>query len=259
MMETPRSRTTAIAAGCAIALSALLGACSSAVSAGSPIAKSPTIGTTSTIATSTSTGTSTTSTSATGTNTGSTATSTSGSAASSPSATRAPVSTPTAASPPNSAPAPITAEFLRQSSLPDWPVYQWTAPQLWELNVEHPLPTVCDNPLGTQLTHGVWEGVYHSANSQTMATEDIYTFDSASDAAKQLTLSTPKCDRVTVQTATSFAWQAPEAQGNVTHTLFVLQGAKIAALTLRMSSDHDYNPALDASLLEAMAHRLSGS
>ncbi|WP_194893955.1 hypothetical protein [Catenulispora pinisilvae] len=255
MMETPRSRTTAIAAGCAIALSALLGACASAASAGSPTAKSPTVGTTSTIATSAST----TSTSATGPNTGSTATSASGSAASSPSATRAPVSTPTAASPPNSAPAPITAEFLRQSSLPDWPVYQWTAPQLWELNVEHPLPTVCDNALGTQLTHGVWEGVYHSANSQTMATEDIYAFDSASNAAKQMTLSTPKCDRVTVQTATSFAWLAPEAQGSVTHTLFVLQGTKIAALTLRMSSDHDYNPALDASLLAAMAQRLSGS
>lgn len=225
---------SALAVGCALAAGALLGGCASSTSssATSPGGLSSTFHGTAPIP-STTAGT----TGSTGTTTGTTSTS--------PAASAGLSTTPTPAG---------SAEFLRQSELPDYPAYGWKQPELNEVNVEHPLPGVCGTSLGPQVTHGVREADFGARDPDVTAVEDVYTYASGSDARARLTASTPKCGGVTATTADGFAWRGAGHPG-LNHVLFVVKGDKLATLVITPGS-RDYDASADARLLSEMAQHL---
>ena len=161
MSENARIRRTAVITGCAIALGSLMSACGSTTSStAAPANTATTLHGTAPIPSTTG-----------ATSTANVATTTA--SAATPSTTR---SSPSPASPPSGAPTPVAADFLPQSSLPDWPAYGWTKPRFTEVDVEHPLPGTCDDSSGPQATRGVSEADYASRDSDVYAVENIYTY-----------------------------------------------------------------------------------
>lgn len=240
MSKTAKIRKSTVITGCAIVLGSLVGACSSTASSTTPPANTTATVTGTAPVPSTSGATSSSGDSGTSTTAGA---STGGDVKSGTS----------------SATKPGTSQFLSQTDLPNDSSYVWTKPSLTDVNVEHPLPDTCNNPLGTQVTQGVHEADYKSSFSGVTAVEDIYTYASAADAAAQMKASTPKCGGVTAHSADGFAWHGTEdgSPGKV-HVLFVSRDNKVAALNITLGSS-DYNSSLDAGLLKDMAAGLASS
>jgi hypothetical protein len=255
MSEKVRITKTVVAAGCALTLSALLGACASSTSsAATPRTGAATItgtapipGATPGTGTGTTTGSGSSTTSTTGTTSASSAPAT-------PSGPNAAPSTPSTPPAPAGAPTGTASELLRPDQLPDARTYGWTSKGVTEVNVEHPLPDLCGNSLGTQVTHGVWEADFGAHDNTAFAAEDIYVFASPADAAAQMAASRPKCPGTTVSSATSFAWSGSGRSG-ASHVLFTNWNNVIAALVINPGRN-DYNPSIDAQLLTTMTQRL---
>jgi hypothetical protein len=242
MLKAARARNTttrtirrsAVAAGCAVAVSALLGACGSSTSSTTaPGNGSSTLHGTAPIP-STSTGSAGT-TSADDSTTGTSTANMSGTTSTAPTQ-------------------PGSGEFLKQSELPDYPTYGWTKPQLNHVNVEHPLPDTCGNALGPQVTNGVLEADFGARDPNVTAVEDVYTYASASDARAQLTAAAPKCAGTTAGAANGFAWRGANP-GGLAHVLIVVKGDKLAALAITPGS-RDYSASIDARLLAEMTQQL---
>lgn len=252
MPETARFRTV-VATGCAIALSAVLSACTDSSSSSTP---SPTkTGTTS----SPTPGTSATTSGSSGTSSSTTVTTTAPSTSASASTTDNPP-TPDSDEPSTATatPASVTSAFLRPDQLPDVAVHGWSREYITPVHVEEPLPPICGNSLGTEASQSdVWDGRYPSTNGRDSAEQQVRTYHSASYAASRVAASAPKCAGTTAHTATGFAWHGTSSQGSQ-HVLFVRSNAKVATLVITITG-HDYDPALDAGLLQTMAQRLANS
>ena len=235
MSETARitSRSTA-AAGLAVALGTALGACGSSASSATPppntvtsIHGSVPLPTTSSAPTTTT--------------------------SSAPIAT---TSSKTASTPSTPAAPSVPGGFLPQSALPDYPAYGWTKPDLNQVNVEHPLPDICGNSLGPQVTRGVREADYGSRSSDVTAVEDIYTYASAADANAQLKASLPTCGGISADSGNGFAWEgAGPGSTGLQHVLYLVQDNKIATLVVT-PGHRDYSTTSDARLLKEMAAHL---
>lgn len=243
MGETSRIRRSLVAAGCAIALGAMLGACGSSSSAntaskgginGTAPISSTTAGTSGSSSTS-------------GTTATTTATSTPGGTA-----TTAPgilAGTPT--------PASVTSEFLTADQLPAGKTYGWTREYITSVHVEEPLAPTCSAGGGTELNTSAWDARYPSSDQSSSAEEVVHTFATASYAASRVAAFFPKCAGITAQTSTGFAW-AGAASGGSSHILYARWNNKVATLVITLHKG-DYDPSLDAKLLATMTQRLQNS
>ncbi|MEY9889704.1 hypothetical protein ABIA31_003361 [Catenulispora sp. MAP5-51] len=149
---------------------------------------------------------------------------------------------------------PRGATVTGTAPIPGAKTYCWTSKGVTEVNVEHPLPDLCGNSLGTQVTHGVWEADFGAHDNTAFAAEDIYVFASPADAAAQMAASRPKRPGTTVSSATSFAWSGSGRSG-ASHVLFTNWNNVIAALVINPGRT-DYAPSLDAQLLTTMTQRI---
>ena len=259
MGGTPRIRRSFVAAGCAIALGSMLGACGSSSSASTPPKggitgtapiPSTTAGTSGTTAT---------------TNPTTTTTSTPGDTA-----TTAPgvlAGTPTPAKPPSSpsfptvapatTPAPVVSEFLTADQLPAGKTYGWTREYITSVQVEQPLAPTCSAGGGTELNTSAWDARYPSSDQSSSAEEVVHTYATASYAASRVAAFFPKCAGITAQTSTGFAL-AGTGHGGSGHTLYARWNNKVATLVITLHKG-DYDPSLDAKLLQEMTQRLENS
>jgi hypothetical protein len=264
MGETPRIRRSVVAAGCAIALGAMLGACGSGSSTSAPpkgfITGTAPIPST-TAGTSTNNGTSgsggTTATTTTASTPGGTITSAPGVLAGTPTPASPPRSYPfpTVATP--TTPAPVVSEFLTADQLPAGKTYGWTREYITPVQVEEPLAPTCSAGGGTELNTGAWDARYPSSDQSSSAEEVVHTFATASYAASRVAAFFPKCAGITAQTSTGFAW-AGTGSGGSGHILYARWNNKVATLVIALHKG-DYNPSLDAKLLATMTQRLQNS
>ncbi|MEZ0106537.1 hypothetical protein ABH920_000518 [Catenulispora sp. EB89] len=248
MSGTARIRTTAVAAGCAIALGSMLGACGSGSSTSAP----PKGGITGTTAAP--------STPIPSTPIASTPTETTtapGVLAGTHTPAKPPSSPSTPAGGQASTPAPVVSEFLTADQLPAGKTYGWTREYITPVHVEEPLVATCPALGGTELNTDVWDALYPSSDHQSSAEEVVHTYASASYAASRVAAFFPKCAGITAQTSTGFAWRSTGSEGT-SHTLYARWDNKVATLVIRMH-EGDYDPSLDAKLLATMTQRLENS
>lgn len=253
MSGKARTTTPAATAAGLLLLGSLLGACTSGTSSAAPSASGGATVTGTAPVPATSSGTSAGAIAGSGTASTTGATSTS-SAPDAPDTSDTPGGPNAAPSPSAGGPTGPASQLLRSDQLPDAKNYSWSSKGVTQVDVEHPLPDLCGNPLGTQVTHGVWEGDFGAHDSSAFAAEDIYVYASPADAAAQIAASRPKCPGTTVSTATGFAWSGPGRSG-VSHILFTIWKNEIAALVVNPGRN-DYNPSLDAQVLTTMTQRL---
>ncbi|WP_194907574.1 hypothetical protein [Catenulispora rubra] len=221
MSGTARIRTTVVAAGCAIALGSMLGACGATSTTTTTTAKAPGI----------------------------------------LAGTPAPAKSPSGPSFPTngqaSTPAPVVSEFLTADQLPAGKTYGWTREYITPVHVEEPLVPTCSAEGGTELNTAAWDALYPSSDHQSSAEEVVHTYASASYAASRVAAFVPKCAGITAQTSTGFAWAGTNS-GVSGHVLYARWNNKVATLTITLHKG-DYDPALDAKLLQEMTQRLENS
>ena len=232
MGKAPRIRRSLVAAGCAIALGAMLGACGSSSSASTAAGTSGTSSTSGTTAT---------------TNPTTTATSTPNGITTTAPGILAGTSTP----------ASVASEFLTADQLPAGKTYGWTREYITSVHVEEPLAPTCGAGGGTELNTSAWDARYPSSDQSSSAEEVVHTFATSSYAASRVAAFFPKCAGITAQTSTGFAW-AGTASGGSSHILYARWNNKVATLVITLHKG-DYDPSLDAKLLQEMTQRLENS